>query len=210
MPPDALLLISTGCTHCPVVFEALSSLLKEGRLGRLEVVNIAVQTDTAEALGVRSVPWMRIGEYDLEGLHSKKELLEWVGMAELPEGYGVYLSKLLESGDLEWVLDLIRQYPEKLPNLVELLASPDTSMTVRIGIGAVFEEYSGSELLAGAFRPLTGLIHSKDPHTRVDACYYLALTGHTAAVPLIEPLLQDENPEVRETARESLDMLGQA
>ena len=38
--PDALLLLSPGCAHCPSVLEGLSQLLKKGELGRLEVVNI--------------------------------------------------------------------------------------------------------------------------------------------------------------------------
>ena len=67
-PADALLLIATGCNHCPAVLEGLSRLLKQGRIGRLDVVNLAVHPETGQALGVRSVPWTRIGPFELEGL----------------------------------------------------------------------------------------------------------------------------------------------
>jgi len=207
MSTNALLLISTGCAHCPQVLKILSSLLKEGRLGRLEVINIAVQGVLAEAPGVRSVPWLRIGDFELQGLHSKAELLHWVEMAERREGYGLYLARLLEGGDLNQVLDLVRRHPEMLPDLVQSLASPDTPMSVRIGIGAIFEEYAGSELLDATLSPLTGLIGSEDSRMRADACHCLALTGHTSAVSLLTPLLQDPSPEVREIVRESLEML---
>ena len=38
--PDALLLISTHCPHCPAMLTALADLVKQGTVGRLEVVNL--------------------------------------------------------------------------------------------------------------------------------------------------------------------------
>lgn len=207
MTTTALLLISTGCAHCPQVLEALSSLLKQGQLARLEVINIAVDTASATALGVRSVPWMRIGDFELEGLHSETELLEWVQRANRGEGYGAYFSELLETGQLDRVLDLVERRPEKLPDLIELLAPADTPMAVRIGIGAVVEEFAGSPTLEAAIQPLRDLIEAEDPRTRADACYYLALTGDEQARAKIKPLLEDASQEVREIARESLAQL---
>ena len=57
--PDALLLISTHCPHCPAVLAALAELVKQGAIGRLEVVNLEQHPEVGQALGVRSVPWLR-------------------------------------------------------------------------------------------------------------------------------------------------------
>ena len=38
--PDALLLISTRCPHCPAMLSALADLVKQGTIGRLEAVNL--------------------------------------------------------------------------------------------------------------------------------------------------------------------------
>lgn len=38
--PPALLLISTHCPRCPAAMSALSSLVKSGVIGQLEVVNL--------------------------------------------------------------------------------------------------------------------------------------------------------------------------
>ena len=65
--PDALLLLAPGCPHCPAVLEGLSGLLKEGVIGRLEAVNAAIHPERAAELGVRTVPWARIGPFELEG-----------------------------------------------------------------------------------------------------------------------------------------------
>ena len=60
-PPDAQILLATGCAHCPAVLEGLSRLLKLGKIGRLEAVNIVEHPQAAQAVGTRSVPWTRIG-----------------------------------------------------------------------------------------------------------------------------------------------------
>ena len=49
--PDALLLLAPGCPHCPAVLEGLGALVKDGALGTLEVVNIAVHPERAAATG---------------------------------------------------------------------------------------------------------------------------------------------------------------
>ena len=38
--PDALLLISTHCPHCPAMLASLADLVKQGTIGRLEAVNL--------------------------------------------------------------------------------------------------------------------------------------------------------------------------
>lgn len=85
-PKDALLLIAPGCAHCPVVLEGLSLLVKQGNIGRLEVVNIVSHPEIASELGVRSVPWFRIGNFELEGSHTPEELRIWAERASQTDG----------------------------------------------------------------------------------------------------------------------------
>ena len=206
--PDALLLIAPGCVHCPAVLDGLTALVKQGKLGRLEVINSSVHPETVQALGIRSVPWTRIGDIELEGAHSPGELALWTQRAASPEGYGLYLNQLLERGHLERVLGLIRQVPQRLPILLGLLVSLETPMAVRIGVGAVMEELAGSDVLQPAIAPLRELLGATEPQIRADACHYLGLCGDPEAVQAITPLLDDANAEVREIARETLDVLG--
>ena len=66
--PDAQLLLSTHCPHCPAVLAALADLVKQGAIGRLEAVNLEQHPEVGQALGVRSVPWIRVGRIELAGL----------------------------------------------------------------------------------------------------------------------------------------------
>jgi hypothetical protein len=206
-PADALLLMAPGCAHCPVVLEGLAQLIKRGDLGRLEVVNIAAHPEAAEAVGSRSVPWCRIGPFELEGLHSAAELAVWAQHAAAGTGMTEYLAALLEGQRLAQVVSRIRANPTLLHDLIVLMADLAAPMTVRIGIGAVFEEMAELGLLSEVVPDLGALTRSEQPQTRADACHYLGLTGDGAARPYVQALLQDPDTEVQQIAAESLAVL---
>lgn len=206
--PDGLMLLAPGCAHCPVVLEGLTRLLKEGRLGRLELVNVAAHPEAAAAVGSRSVPWSRIGPFELEGTYSPGELRHWAEHAGAGTGMGEYLAHLLEQQRLAHAVAAVRAAPTRLLDLVELLGVPETPMGVRIGIGAVMEDMAGTEGLRAAVAALAALTTSPDAGVRADACHYLALSGSPEAIPAVTALLDDPQPDVREIAAESLALLG--
>ncbi len=206
-PPGALLLVVPQCPHCPGVLEALSKLVKEGAIGRLEVVNVVQHPEQAVELGVRTVPWIRIGSFELEGSQSLGELRQWVEAASHGEGTGDYYQHLLESRRLDQVVAQIKARPATLRDLVAALESPETPMAVRIGIGAVMEEFAETSTLQDIVPLLDELSHSAEPQIRADACHYLSLSGTAAALAPVQRLLEDEDQEVREIARESLAIL---
>lgn len=206
-PPDALLLLAPGCAHCPAVLEGLSRLLKAGRLGRLEVVNIAAHPEAAAEARTRSVPWCRIGPFELEGAHTPAELAEWAEHATNGTGMSAYVSALLESQRLPRVVELVREAPRRLRDLVSLAGDLETPMAVRIGVGAVFEEFAGSTALAEVVPDLGALCRAADAQVRADACHYLGLSGAADARPYVRGLLDDPDEEVREIAAESLALL---
>lgn len=206
-PADALVLIGTGCRHCSLVLDGLSKLLEQGRIGRLEVINLAVHPEAGEALGVRSVPWTRIGPFELEGALRPAELEEWAVRAADGSGFGAYYRHLLEARRLPRVMELVRERPASLAELPALIEDPDTPMAVRIGIGAVFEELEGDALLADLVPELAILAVSERQDIRADAAHYLGLSRSPVARPLLERMLEDSSEEVREIAAESLALL---
>lgn len=203
--PDALLLINTGCAHCPGVLQSLSELLKKGQIGRLEVINLAVQPERASELGARSVPWLRLGPFVLQGAHSAAELRTWVDRASRAEGMAEYISEQLEQQHLDQVLTLLRQAPEQQAVLAELIADLEVPMGVRIGVGAVIEELAADEQLSSLLPQLAPLLQAEASQVRADAAYYVGLSDSAAARELLEPLRDDPNHEVREIVQEALN-----
>jgi len=203
--PDAEILINTGCVHCPAVLAGLSQLVKDGLIGRLQVINVGKHPDEAQARNARSVPWTRIGPFTLEGSYTPAQLREWAERAAGGDGMAEYFSELLQNQQIEQALALVRQTPDLLQTLLQLLADLDTPMGVRIGIGAMFEDLAEHDGLAPALAGLVELTRSPESQVRADAAYYIGLLGTKAAREHLQPLLQDPNHEVREIASEALE-----
>ncbi len=207
LAPDALLLIATGCPHCPTVLAGVSELVKQGKIGRLDVVNVTMHPEVAEQYGVRGVPWLRLGPFELDGLRSPAELKLWAERAGTHEGMAEYFRELLDTGQLARVIDALRRDDTQLDALLMLLADPETVLTVRVGIGAVMEEFAGEKTLQKLVPELGKLTQSRDSHIRGDAAHYLGLARDRRAVGYLKPLVNDPEQQVREIAQESLALL---
>lgn len=208
MTTRVLLFISSGCPHCPLVLDGLVRLIKDGRIARLEVLNLTAEPELAQRYGVRTVPWVRIGPFELTGALSPSELADWAQYAATGEGWSAYYAHLLENRRLDEVVGRIRESPSSLAELLSLLTEGEISMATRIGISAVMEELPGTRALNDATAELEQLTLSESPQTRADACHFLGLTGDRRAIPAIRRLLDDEQDDVREIALETLGLLG--
>ena len=203
-PPDALLLLSTHCPHCPAMLSALADLVKQGTLGRLEAVNLEQHPEVGQALGVRSVPWVRIGRIELAGVHSKAELAEWAAKADSEEGLADWFHLLLKEGQLPRAQALIEADAELLAAVLPIVGNIDASLNVRLGAGVLLENFAGTDTLRALLPRLGELSQHADARVRADACHYLGLTADAAARPWLEARIGDEDADVREIAAESL------
>lgn len=209
-PPDALMVLGSRCPHCPTVLQGLGELIKQGRIGRLEVINLEQRPDLAEALGIRAVPWVRLGPFELEGLRSPAELKQWAERAGSPEGLAEYFEELLREGRLQQVVDHIRRDPPALKGLLIPLADPEAELQIRLGIGAVMEDLAGSEALQAGVADLGELTRHEQALVRNDACHYLGMSASPEAVPYLRARLEDSDPGVVEVAQEALELLSDA
>lgn len=205
--PDALLLISTHCPHCPAMLASLADLVKQGIVGRLEAVNLEQHPDVAQALGVRSVPWLRIGRIELAGVHGKAELAAWAGKADSEAGMADYFHMLLKEGQLPRAQALIEADPTLLAAVLPIVGNVEASLNVRLGAGVLLENFAGSDALRVLLPKLGELSQHADARVRADACHYLGLTGDTEAKPWLDACTTDEDADVREIAAESLQAI---
>ena len=198
------LFIAPGCPHCPNVLQALSELIKAGEFAELKVSNMALVPEKAQALNIRSVPWIKIGPFELTGSQTKGELQTWINRAESETGMQDYFNELLKSGELKTVIRLLKKSPDLLHHLPQMMQNEATSLGAKIGIGAIFEEFQGSAAIQALIPSLSELIKSDNASIRNDACYYLGLTESPDAIAPIQSLAHDETKEVRETAHDAL------
>jgi len=203
--PDALLFLTPSCPHCPAVLQVLTDLVKAGSLGRLEIVNLAVLPEAGNALGIRSVPWVRIGPFELTGLRSRDELAQWAVRAADPAALVEYFHDLLKDGGLTQVLDRLARGPELLGHLLPILADPEAGINARLGASAAFESFAATPALAALVPQLGALASHGDARVRADACHILGLSADASARPFLTMCLDDVSAEVREIAAESLE-----
>ena len=207
IPPSARVLIGPTCSHCHQVVEALHVLIKDGSVSRIEIINAEMETALAASLGVRSVPWIKIGPFVLEGSHSVTELRQWASRVDTPDGMAWYFDEQLKDGKLTMVERLVNEEPDRVSAIIPLASDTDTAIQTRIGIGALLEGLEGSGI-AQSLVPELGKL-TRHPNTRVkaDACHYLGLCENVDATTYLESCIDDADPTVREIAAESIEHL---
>ena len=202
---DALLLVTSTCPHCPAMMKLLGALLKEGVLGRLEMINIVARPEVAAQYNVRSVPWLKLGEQEFSGAMTRQEIEDWISLAEGQGDSEKNLADQLKAGALNDVVSLAQQQPRILDDLLSILKGKDVPLTVRIGISAVIESFADkSELLNDLVPAMLGLAAHEDPATRADACHFLGMANSEEARKGLKACLDDTEQMVREIAEESL------
>jgi hypothetical protein len=202
--PDALLLMTAGCPHCPAALQSLTLLLKEGAIGRLQVVNVAIHTDEAEARGVRSVPWVQLGPFEVEGAVNPGRLRELARGVNDEAVFDGWLLDTLKAGHRQKFESLVRREPHRILALARLMQNPEASMAVRLGIGAILEELHGTGLTEALVPALGGMLAADDRLLRADACHFLTLIGGEGVRPLMQARLNDHDAEIRDMAEEWL------
>src|SRR5574340_1736158 len=158
--PDAQLLLSTHCPHCPGVLAALADLVKQGVIGRLDTVNLEQHPEVGQALGVRSVPWVRIARIELAGVHSKAELAEWAAKADSEAGVADWFHMLLKEGQLPRVQAAIEADPALLAAVLPIVDNVEASLNVLLGAGVLSETFAGTD----ALRALLPRARALSPH----------------------------------------------
>lgn len=202
--PDALLLITGGCQHCPAVLQALTVLLKEGVIGRLQIINVAAHIEEAETRGIQSVPWTQIGAFEIEGVVSVSKLRELALGVNDDAVLDSWVLETLKAGKRSKFENLVRAQPQRIHALARLMANPETSMAIRLGIGAVLEELHGSGLTEPMIPALGDMLKSDDTLLRADACHFLTLIGGEEAKRLMQNCRTNTDSAVREIAEEWL------
>ena len=180
-------------------------MLKENALGKLEVINIHQHPEVAQQLNVRSVPWLKLGEFTLSGSYSLNELRDYIDFNNNEDGISKYIDHQLSEGQLSSLADEIQNHPHWLSSVIQLLADDDTSMQTRLGIDSLIEGLSGTDLLRDYTDDLGQL--SKQVHVSrlADIIHYLGLTHSKKAIEFIKTHCDHENPDIRETCQDALE-----
>lgn len=205
--PDIILAVSKGCPHCPAVKQALANMVTNGDINSFDLINIHEDEARVEQYKIRSVPWLKIGPFILYGAHSQSEIKHWYDTATDPEGIKQYISDMLDDGNLNNVLEMLRLEPELIKNFIPLIQADDSSINVRLGIGAILEDLAGSSNIQVLKDDLSGLLKHNSERVRGDAAHFISLLHDKQLIPTLVKLKDDPNPGVREVSLDSIEYL---
>lgn len=205
--PDVLILVSTHCPHCHALETLVRERLAKGRIGGLDVINIKQHPEAAQQYGVRSVPWLRLGDFVFDEALTPADLDSWIERATEGGGQSQYIEHLLERGKLAKAIEWIEQSNVSLKAVIPILADPDAKMNVRLGIGAILEHFEDRQAIREIAPELIALLSDAHPAVRTDVCHYLSLTHASDAIAALKMMLDDDDEQVRQVARESIEVL---
>lgn len=206
-PPEATLAITPVCPHCPGMMEVLGQLVKKGNISALHIINIAAQNEFAGKNEIRSVPWLRLGPFILQGLHTQKEIQSWIDRYQSDTGVEDYFTELLSNGELDTVGRAIKTSPEIIQQLIPLISSDETNINVRLGLGAILEDLAGQAILEILLKDLIQLLGHSNPRVRGDAAHFLSFIHSPDALTALQQRREETDPEVREIIEESIETL---
>ena len=205
--PKTILLVSSHCPHCHTLETLLRERMANGLLGSLDVINIEQFPEVAQQYGVRSVPWMQLGDFVFEEVLAPAELDGWIAQVREGRGQAQYIMHLLERGKLVKAIEWVEKGNATLKAIISILADPDAKMNVRLGVGAILEHFEDSKAIRAIIPDLVALLSDSNPVIRTDVCHYLSLTHSSDAVEALQKMLDDEDQQVRQVARESIEAL---
>ncbi len=214
--PEALMLLSSHCAHCPGVLDSLAKLIKKGEIGTLRVINLEQHPEAMQEFKVRSVPWVRIGKHELTGaqtLEALQQRAQWAftdltNPAKQSDSNPLAdFDFLLSEGQVSEVVESIQEDELKIQTIMELLGDSGTVLSTRIGIGVIFEEFAGTELLKSLIPELGNLAKHEDVRIRADAYHYLGMSADKRAIAILEAGKNDKDEEVKGIVEDSLEEL---
>jgi hypothetical protein len=200
-------LVSPHCPRCPRVVEAATELVVQEPQLSLLVIDAQWFPALAEARGVRAVPATVIDRsLVIIGSVSTDRLAEVVGMRGTADFDAEVFRSLVERGRIAEAVEHLRSGKGRAP-ILSLLQEPDLSK--RMSALVVLE--NALEIDPAAVRAmvpsLLGLLTHGDSRIRGDVADFLGRTGDKRAIPPLENLRADPDPDVADAAAEALALL---
>ena len=208
-PTEIIVLVSPFCTNCPLVVQTVLNLAATNPLISAYVLDVQHAGDITERFGIQSVPATIMDRHLVHiGEITPERLLEII----LNRGTATYtrdfMRSLIDRGHIDDAADLLCKERDAA-GMVSLFEEGDLSM--RMGVLVVFEEALGKDRagIQQMVPRLIGMLTHDDARIRGDMAALLGEIGDPRALPHLERLINDPDPDVVEAVEEAIEMLRQ-
>jgi hypothetical protein len=206
-PAKVRVLISAFCPNCPKVVQEVLTLASSNPMVSAAIVDIEPFSQMAEEYNVKSVPATIIdGELVLIGQQSAKRLAELMALRGTEEFDGECIRSLVETGR---VSEAAKHICDGRGRKAILKIFQEPELSTRMGVLMVLEE--ALEMDRNAVQEmvpsLVELLSHEDSRIRGDIADLLGKVGDPRAIPHLEQLANDPDPDVVEAASDALEEL---
>lgn len=115
------------------------------------------------------------------------------------------IAEYMENGCLDNIIDMFK-YDKTLYDYIPGLMT-DERLRVRIGTIALLEtlKKEDAESIGKAIQPLIPLLKDENPRIRGDVAYVLGFIGDQETIPVLEQMINNEDPNVGIIVREAIE-----
>jgi alkyl hydroperoxide reductase subunit AhpF len=206
-PYHIMVLIAPTCPHCPQVVRAALSLAVRTPSITISIVDALRFDDLAQRYKVKSTPTTIINDgFTSIGRITEDELAGLLLTLDENNSLTPILESMIKAGRAEDAAALL--CARKQPQAV-LPIYLSNEFSVRMGALVALEEAleRNPKILDPIVEDLTPLLFQEEVGLRGDTAELLGKIGNPAAIPALRKAAEDPDPDVREAAEESLQLL---
>jgi glutaredoxin len=206
-PANITVLVAAACPHCPTVVRMVLAFAAHQPLLNVNIVDVTQFVDLIDRYKVRSTPTVIINDAaTYVGQVSEEQIVNHL-VSEGKEGSLTEVFKsMIDAGRADDAAELLCR--ENRPQDILPIYNSEEFST-RMGALVVMEE--ALEINPKSLHPilhdLIALLSGEDIALRGDTADLLGSIGDPKAIPALQTLLEDENPDVREAAQDALDSI---
>jgi thioredoxin-like negative regulator of GroEL len=208
-PAEVLVFVSAACPNCAQAVRAAHQVALASPRVTSTIVDAQRFEELAAQFQVKSVPLTLVdGELGMTGAVSAQELAAKIlGRGDAEYGMRVLVS-LVETGRMS---DSVKRVLEANGASELAAAWLRSAMSLRMGLLLLVEDVleADGRALDGIVGKLLPALDAEDAALRGDTADLLGQIGHASAVPALEALLSDPNPDVVEIVTEALEQIRQ-
>ncbi len=194
-----LLIISQECPFCTQLLSDLLPHIKSGVLPRVEILNASTDPELYKKFEIEYVPYIKLDSIILQGELTVPDILTWKNKMGTDSFARDYIAYLIRENQLKPITSYIKQHPESLALLIDILAEDSLSFENRLGIGVVLEELQEEMSFEFILDQLVRLLNHDEANLRGDACHYLGMCKNLDVLEHLKSrLLIEEEEDVRE------------
>ncbi len=202
---EIITFVAQFCPHCAKVVEKVNGIAIANPSIKSYIIDVSLFPEFAQKYEVMSAPTVLINKkIKLVGDIPENELVEWLIKSNTDYRLD-YFVKLLNDGRIDEVEAILVENPEDIEVLGEVLKRSE--IMAKVGAMVLLERLfkKKPESVERVKLKIRELLYDSNSNVKQDAALILGKIGDSSDIPFLEKLLESENEEVKDAAKEAIE-----